>query len=62
MEEEERKRAREAVEALLKRIDDCMMLETTAPLIKLTRFDLCFIKHCIIEHVKAYDPMMFERE
>ena len=60
MEEEERKRAMEAVEALIKKIDNCLMSEDCNPKMDLNMFDLCFIKHCIVEHVKQYEPKMFD--
>ena len=60
LEEEERKKALDAIEALLKKIDACVSCESEDTGIALTTFDLCFIKHCIVEHIKIYDPMMFE--
>ena len=51
-EEEERSKALDAIERLLKNIDACLSCEEEHPGIALSTFDLCFIKHCIIEHIK----------
>ena len=51
-EEEERKKALDAIEAWLKNIDACLSSGSVKPGIALSTFDLCFIKHCIIEHLK----------